>query len=337
MPSKLEKKSTTRKFSTLSEKREPSPKTPQPANETEDYVDIPIGLITIDSNIRTTYDEEEIASLAESIKAIGQQEAIKVYEENNQYVIIFGHRRYLAHKKAGLPTIKCVIRSKPDTLEKIYIQIAENEHSANISFEDREKYIKMLKDDYNQTVEEITQKTGKKKTWVYTCLKAPEVREKHGKAFSEAGVTLSTFDTKQIANANEEEIAQALEEVTVDPNKKTEALKQVNKKVTERRAKAKKRITQKLPDEDDFDEKQSTSFFEDSDFTESSLESKTPVPKTSAYKGIMLGVHIGIYRDTKNITIKLENLGDDYDDDLINFLKEKITSYYKEKGYTIDK
>jgi len=340
MPSKLEQRSTTRTFSTLSQPKSTPQKETLPAKQTEDYVELPIHLIRFDSNIRTTYDEDEIASLAESIKNFGLQHPIKVYDENNQYVIIFGHRRYLAHKKAEMPTIKCFIRSKPDTLEKIYIQATENEHSVNISSEDREKYIKLLRDNYNQSVEEIAQKLGKKPSWIYTCLQAPDIRKKQGKPFADAGIALSTFDTRQLQGANEEEIQEALTQVTVDPHKKTEALKTVSKKVSERKKTGKKPHKHELPDEEpdinkyDLEDYDTPNTLTD-DYESSSTEDEAPPPKTDTYKQMKLEITIGVDKNNQKVTLHTSCLGDTFDEDVVSLVKKHITTYYQGNGYTI--
>ena len=76
--------------------------------------------------------EMEIAELAESIKERGLLQAITVCEKDGRFEVVFGDRRFLAHKKLGLNTIRCCVRKY--TAEDIAIDRAtENSQRANLS------------------------------------------------------------------------------------------------------------------------------------------------------------------------------------------------------------
>lgn len=62
---------------------------------------------------RKEFDEQELNSLAESIKEHGLIQAITVegpYADTGQYILVDGERRWRAHKLAGLATIEAVVR-----------------------------------------------------------------------------------------------------------------------------------------------------------------------------------------------------------------------------------
>ena len=76
--------------------------------------------------------EMEIAELAESIKERGLLQAITVCEKDGRFEVVFGDRRFLAHKKLGLEKIRCRVREYTD--EDIAIDRAtENGQRANLS------------------------------------------------------------------------------------------------------------------------------------------------------------------------------------------------------------
>lgn len=183
----------------------------------EKYATIPIDRIEISSNIRTEYDEESINALAFSFKNNGQLVPIRVYENKNKYTIIFGHRRYLAAKvidpdtdKPVLNELKCIITAKPDNLDMIYLQAIENEHSVNISSTDREKYIKLLNNKYNQPFPEIAKRIGKRLSWVNQALNALKFEDEYKKKFFENSDDMYLRNNIVINNATDEEIRQAV-------------------------------------------------------------------------------------------------------------------------------
>lgn len=58
---------------------------------------------------RKTFDQQALLDLAENLKTHGVQQAIQLRwsEENQHWLIVYGHRRYRAAKLAGLTTIPC--------------------------------------------------------------------------------------------------------------------------------------------------------------------------------------------------------------------------------------
>jgi len=75
--------------------------------------------------LRERAQDEDIATLADSIKKIGLLHPIIVRKVNSKYQVVCGHRRYLACKMAGLEKVKCIVthdREEAD-LEKM---LAEN-------------------------------------------------------------------------------------------------------------------------------------------------------------------------------------------------------------------
>jgi len=105
------------------------------AKKTKEGFEGEIDLAQIDRPARISrFDipEMEIAELAESIKERGLLQAITVCEKDGRFEVVFGDRRYLAHKKLGLERIRCRVRQY--TAEDIAIDRAtENGQRANLS------------------------------------------------------------------------------------------------------------------------------------------------------------------------------------------------------------
>lgn len=78
---------------------------------------------------RETFDEVELAELAESIRARGILQPIRVRwdEDQGMYVVIAGERRLRASRAAGLTDVPCVIHDSPLSEAEILLdQLAEN-------------------------------------------------------------------------------------------------------------------------------------------------------------------------------------------------------------------
>lgn len=98
--------------------------------------EIPVEAIEVDGpRDRLTFTDTDVAALAQSIKAHGQQVPIMVRpvpERPGQYRIVYGRRRLLALRSLGLPA-KALVRSLSDE-EAILAQGQENAQRLDPSF-----------------------------------------------------------------------------------------------------------------------------------------------------------------------------------------------------------
>ena len=74
---------------------------------------------------RLDFDDDEVEDLAVSIGRIGLINPIIVRKKDDDFVIIAGHRRYVAAEKAGLEKIPCYVHEGKET-DATEITIAEN-------------------------------------------------------------------------------------------------------------------------------------------------------------------------------------------------------------------
>jgi ParB/RepB/Spo0J family partition protein len=195
----------------------------------EEYISIPLSLITAEENIRKQYgpDDKSVKELAESLKAYGQLQPIRVYEtSSNGYAILFGHRRYYAAKKAGIEELKCIVCDNPATTDRLYIQAIENEQSEGLSASDREDYITALLNT-GEISADICKKMGKSPAWLSQIIKAKTGRDEFGTKFTEAGLELDTYGAYQIAGATPAAVDKAIQAIKETPLKKKAILKEV--------------------------------------------------------------------------------------------------------------
>lgn len=112
-------------------------------------------------SIRIEIDDERVSELAQSISETGLQQPIVVRPAGDRYEIVFGHRRFLAHKKIGLPTIKSIIRKVNDK-EAAISRATENLGRVDLTPIEEAATYKDLMDTHGMTVDQIADKVGKK-------------------------------------------------------------------------------------------------------------------------------------------------------------------------------
>ena len=114
---------------------------------------------------RTSFDEEKIAELAESIKEIGIVQPIVGKKNGDFFMIIAGERRWRAARKAGLKTIPVIIREY-DEAEALEASLIENIQRENLNPLEEAFTYKKFYDEFNFNQETIAKKVGKSRTAV---------------------------------------------------------------------------------------------------------------------------------------------------------------------------
>src|SRR5216684_695620 len=74
---------------------------------------------------RMSMDEEKLHELEESIKRLGVLQDLAVVPSNGKYEIVFGHRRFIAARLAGLVKVPCKVYENADDA-KYEMMLAEN-------------------------------------------------------------------------------------------------------------------------------------------------------------------------------------------------------------------
>ena len=119
---------------------------------------------------RMKFDEKSIDELAQSIRESGVVQPVLVVQEDGQFKIIVGERRWRAAQKAGLKKIPVMIRNLP-LAKQLEISIIENIHREDLNpLEIALAYQKMTQD-LNYTQQEIADKVGKDRTSITNYLR----------------------------------------------------------------------------------------------------------------------------------------------------------------------
>jgi len=89
-------------------------------------------LVSYKHQARITFDNEELSSLASTIKEVGIRQPLTVLpNEEDKYEIISGERRYRAAKLAGLDRVPCIIVKDKNQAESI--ALIENIQRADLT------------------------------------------------------------------------------------------------------------------------------------------------------------------------------------------------------------
>lgn len=170
-----------------------------PSNFTEPHFgNIPLAcVIPSKTNPRKHFNETDLAELAESIKNHGVAQPILVRPlpttENmiDCVEIVAGERRFRASKLAGMETIPAIVRELTD-VQALEIQIIENLQRKDVhEIEEAEGYDRLMKD-HGYTADQLADKVGKSRSYIYGRLKfcalAPAARQ----AFFDGHLSAST-------------------------------------------------------------------------------------------------------------------------------------------------
>ncbi|MFN8285991.1 MAG: ParB/RepB/Spo0J family partition protein [Chitinophagales bacterium] len=135
-------------------------------------INIPLELIEVNPfQPRTTFEEESLNELADSIKIHGVIQPITVRKaENNKYQLIAGERRLRASKLAGKKEVPAYVRTASDQ-ESIEIALIENIQREDLNPLEIAINYKRLQDECDLTQEQLAERLGKNRSTVTNFLR----------------------------------------------------------------------------------------------------------------------------------------------------------------------
>lgn len=114
---------------------------------------------------REHFDEEELASLAESIREVGILQPVLVRETSDGYELIAGERRWRAARRVGLQHIPALVRDADDA-SSLEHALVENVHRADLNVLEEAAAYQQLIEDFGLTHEEVAIRVGRSRTAV---------------------------------------------------------------------------------------------------------------------------------------------------------------------------
>ena len=123
------------------------------------FADLPITSIAPNPRQpRTSFDEDQLAELAESIKDVGLLQPVVVRPlGDGQFELVMGERRLRATKEAGLETIPAIIRPTEEA-DLLRDALLENLHRAQLNPLEEAAAYQQLLDDFACSQEELSQR-----------------------------------------------------------------------------------------------------------------------------------------------------------------------------------
>lgn len=146
-----------------------------------DVADLDVGEIRANPyQPRTTFDEEDLRSLADSLKRSGLIQPIVVRRSTPGYELVAGERRYRAAKLAGLSTIPAVIRDV-DEKGMLVLALVENLQRKDLNAIEKAKAVRQLMTMNTWTQDQAAESLGLGRPTVANLLRLlelpPEVQE----------------------------------------------------------------------------------------------------------------------------------------------------------------
>jgi ParB family transcriptional regulator, chromosome partitioning protein len=117
-------------------------------------------------NPRRHFNEEEIESLANSLKVKGLLQPIMVRPTSKgEFEIVAGERRWRAAQRAGLHVVPALVRELDDR-ETLEIAIIENVQRSDLNPLEEARAYKMLQDQYAYTQQQLAEVIGKSRSHI---------------------------------------------------------------------------------------------------------------------------------------------------------------------------
>ncbi len=137
---------------------------------------------------RTTFDQEALEELAESIKQFGIVQPLVVSPDGDGYVIIAGERRWRAAKLAGLKTVPALVRTSVE-LERLELALIENVQRVDLSSLEQAVSIERLHQQFNISYNDIAKRLGKANSTVNNIVRLLQLPKEAKEALIAGAIT----------------------------------------------------------------------------------------------------------------------------------------------------
>ena len=140
---------------------------------------------------RSNFDEESMASLAASIKAVGLLQPVLVRElrdEGESYELIAGERRWRAARRAGLQTIPVLVQ-RADDVASLEQALVENLHRVDLNALEEAAAYQQLIDEFGLTHEQVASRMGRGRATITNTLRLLQLPAGAQQALAERSIS----------------------------------------------------------------------------------------------------------------------------------------------------
>ncbi|HEV2860367.1 MAG TPA: ParB/RepB/Spo0J family partition protein [Pyrinomonadaceae bacterium] len=144
----------------------------RPATANEEMQEVDIDLIEPNNfQPRTTFNEERLEELAQSIKSNGVIQPLLVRKlGEGRYQLVAGERRWRAAQRAGLLRVPCVVREIPED-KMLELALVENIQRQELNAIEEAHAYKRLIESLGLTQEMVAQRVGRDRTFITNYLR----------------------------------------------------------------------------------------------------------------------------------------------------------------------
>ena len=144
----------------------------RPATTSEEMVEIDLDLIEPNNfQPRTSFDEERLEQLAQSIRANGIIQPLLVRRVSGErYQLVAGERRWRAAQRAGLNRVPCVVKEIPED-KMLELALIENIQRQELNAIEEAHAYKRLIESLGLTQEMVAQRVGRDRTFITNYLR----------------------------------------------------------------------------------------------------------------------------------------------------------------------
>jgi ParB family transcriptional regulator, chromosome partitioning protein len=127
---------------------------------------IPVELLVANpNNPRRVFNEDDIESLARSLRDKGLLQPLVVRPKGQYFEIVAGERRWRAAQRASIHTVPVLVRDLDDR-ETLEIAIIENVQRSDLNALEEARAYKMLMDSYDYTQQQLADSIGKSRSHI---------------------------------------------------------------------------------------------------------------------------------------------------------------------------
>jgi ParB family transcriptional regulator, chromosome partitioning protein len=166
---------------------------------------------------RSHFDEESMASLASSIKAVGLLQPVLVRElqddDSESYELIAGERRWRAARRAGLQTIPVLVQ-RADDVASLEQALVENLHRVDLNALEEAAAYQQLIDEFGLTHEQVATRMGKGRATITNTLRLLQLPAGAQQALAER--TISAGHARALLGTPDRALQERLVERIVD-------------------------------------------------------------------------------------------------------------------------
>src|ERR687890_678095 len=144
----------------------------KPATTSEEMVEVDLDLIEPNNfQPRTSFDEDRLEQLAQSIRANGIIQPLLVRKTpTGKYQLVAGERRWRASQRAGLQRVPCVVREIPED-KMLELALIENIQRQELNAIEEAHAYKRLIESLGLTQEMVAQRVGRDRTFITNYLR----------------------------------------------------------------------------------------------------------------------------------------------------------------------